>query len=46
MPDNLSTEAQGNMNDAESNGAASNASKFTEPATIDDLKIDTDDPAI
>ena len=45
MPDNLSTEAQGNINDYDE-AAVSNASKFTEPATIDDLKIDTDDPAI
>ena len=45
VPDNLSTEAQGNINDAESIGV-SNAGKFTEPDTVDDLKIDTDDPAI
>lgn len=41
----MSTEAQGNINDAESIGV-SNAGKFTEPDTVDDLKIDTDDPAI
>ena len=48
MPDNLSTEAQANMDDVEQGGtgAASDVSKYTEPATIDDLKIDMDDPAI